>query len=169
MSDEPDLERLYDEHSRAVYAFLLTLTRDPEIASDLLQDIWVKLAHQPGLMLQARVPRSFLFRLAHNVFVDFHRRNRSRHLRHQRLAEDTSDLFESPADPEEAEFRRQLSDALAKLPPEQRSVLHLKIWERLTFDAIGMALDIKPNTAASRYRYAINKLRDLMRPVIEPG
>jgi RNA polymerase sigma-70 factor (ECF subfamily) len=46
-------------------------------------------------------------------------------------------------------------------------VLHLKLWEKLTFDAIAQTLDIPPNTAASRYRYGIDKLRERLRPIYD--
>ena len=52
--------------------------------------------------------------------------------------------------------------ALASLPEEQRAVIHLKIWENLTFARIAVVLDIPANTAASRYRYALEKLRGLL-------
>jgi RNA polymerase sigma-70 factor (ECF subfamily) len=48
---------------------------------------------------------------------------------------------------------------LRTLPPEQREVLHLKVYEQMTFAQIATALNIPPNTAASRYRYAMDKLR----------
>jgi RNA polymerase sigma-70 factor (ECF subfamily) len=51
------------------------------------------------------------------------------------------------------------------LPEDQRIVAHLKLWEGLTFDAIAQLLDISPNTAASRYRYGVDKLRTLLRPL----
>jgi hypothetical protein len=44
-------------------------------------------------------------------------------------------------------------------------VLHLKLWENLTFAQIAEALEISPHTAANRYRYALDKLRDVLRPV----
>ena len=52
-----------------------------------------------------------------------------------------------------------IRDALGSLPPEQREVVILKVWHGLTFAEIGAALDIPDNTAASRYRYALQKLR----------
>jgi RNA polymerase sigma-70 factor (ECF subfamily) len=60
-----------------------------------------------------------------------------------------------------------MSAALSELPEEQRAVLHLKLWEGLTFEEIAAALDISPNTAASRYRYGLDKLRDRLRPLHE--
>jgi len=48
-------------------------------------------------------------------------------------------------------------------PPDQRAVVHLKLWQALTFEEIAGILDISPNTAASRYRYGVDKLRDRLR------
>ena len=49
--------------------------------------------------------------------------------------------------------------ALGCLPAEQREVLVLKIWGELTFEEIARQLGVPPNTAASRYRYALAALR----------
>jgi RNA polymerase sigma-70 factor (ECF subfamily) len=76
-------------------------------------------------------------------------------------------LFATHADPDESAFRLGLAEALGELPEDQRSVVHLKLWEGLTFEAIARLLDIPPNTAASRYRYGIDKLRARLRPLYE--
>ena len=54
-------------------------------------------------------------------------------------------------------------NALAALPREQREVIVLKIWNGLTFEAIGRLFDVSPNTVAGRYRYGLNKLRACLR------
>jgi RNA polymerase sigma-70 factor (ECF subfamily) len=46
-------------------------------------------------------------------------------------------------------------------------VAHLKLWEKLTFEQIAATLHIPANTAASRYRYAIDKLRERLRPIYD--
>ena len=56
----------------------------------------------------------------------------------------------------------EVSAALAALPPEQREIVVMKIDGGLTFAQIAQALSISPNTAASRYRYAMEKLRKLL-------
>ena len=63
---------------------------------------------------------------------------------------------------EHNERQAAIEDALRDLPTEQAEVLALKIWGELTFPQIAEALDIPPNTAASRYRYAISKLRETL-------
>ena len=56
---------------------------------------------------------------------------------------------------------------MGELPSEQRAVLHLKLWEGLTFEAVGETLSISSNTAASRYRYGLDKLRARLRPIYD--
>jgi len=62
-----------------------------------------------------------------------------------------------------AQRSADLEQALQSLPPEQREVIALKVDAGLTFAEIGVSLGISPNTAASRYRYALEKLRSALR------
>jgi RNA polymerase sigma-70 factor, ECF subfamily len=55
-----------------------------------------------------------------------------------------------------------LKDTVGRLPPEQQEVLTMKIWGELTFQQISEVLHIPMNTAASRYRYALENLRKMM-------
>jgi RNA polymerase sigma-70 factor (ECF subfamily) len=74
-------------------------------------------------------------------------------------------VFAPADDPDSETFRRELDAAFAELPPEQRAVVHLKLWEEMTFESISRTLDIPLNTAASRYRYGLDKLRARLRPL----
>ena len=56
----------------------------------------------------------------------------------------------------------EIQAALAKLPPEQAEVVVLKIYQDMTFGEIGAVLEVSPDTAASRYRYALEKLRRIL-------
>lgn len=167
MTDSHELERIYDEHADAMFAFLLNFTRNESDTRDLLQEIFIKLAKQPDLLRGARNERSYLIRLAHNAAIDLIRRRGAREKCHEEFADRPETLFAVTDHPDEAAFRGQLSRALAELPPEQRAVVHLKLWEKLTFEQIAAALDIPPNTAASRYRYGLDKLRERLRPLYD--
>ena len=57
------------------------------------------------------------------------------------------------------EERLALERALCELPPEQREVVHLKAFEGMTFQEIADAIGESINTVASRYRYAMEKMR----------
>jgi RNA polymerase sigma-70 factor (ECF subfamily) len=167
MRPEPDLERLYDEHAQALFAFLLHFTRDEESTRDLLQEIFVRLARKPELIRGARDERAFLIRLAHNAAIDHLRRCGTRQKHEDHFGLEAASLFAPANDPDESAFRAALESALNELPTEQRLVLHLKLWEGLTFEQIAEALDIPANTAASRYRYGLDKLRERLRPLYE--
>jgi RNA polymerase sigma-70 factor, ECF subfamily len=162
-----DIERLYDEHAQAVFAFLLNFTRHEADTRDLLQEVFVKLARRPELLDGVRDERAFLLRLAHNLAIDLIRRRGTRDKHHEQLAAETLPVFAAGASPDESAFREALGAALCELPAEQRAVVHLKLWEELTFEQIAELLSIPLNTAASRYRYGIDKLRERLRPLYD--
>jgi RNA polymerase sigma-70 factor, ECF subfamily len=162
-----EIERLYDEHAQALYAFLLNLTRDEADTRDLLQDVFVKLARDPKLLAGVRDERAFLIRLAHNAAIDLIRRRGTRDKTREQFAAENISPFAPASDPDEQTFRAALAGTLSELPAEQRAVVHLKLWEGLTFERIAEALDIPLNTAASRYRYGLDKLRERLRPIYE--
>jgi RNA polymerase sigma-70 factor (ECF subfamily) len=64
---------------------------------------------------------------------------------------------------EESPLEREAMRCLAKLPVDQREVIVLKLWHKLTFEEIGELLELSPNTAAGRYRYGLEKLRACLR------
>jgi|SRR3954468_4440927 RNA polymerase sigma-70 factor (ECF subfamily) len=167
MSAARDLERLYDVHGQALFAYLLNFIRHEEDTRDALQEVFFKLARNPEILQEARDERAFLIRLARNAAIDLMRRRSSRREHHEQFAAEKTPIFATGADPDEESFRLELSTALGELPPEQREVMHLKLWEGLTFEQIASVLDISPNTAASRYRYGLDKLRALLRPLYE--
>lgn len=161
---DPTLEQLYDAHAPALFRFLLNLTRDEADTRDALQEVFRRLATHPHLLTHARDARAFLLRLAHNLAIDLIRRRDARRRSHAALAQEPPRLFAPTPDPDQAALRAALEAALGDLPPDQRAVVHLKLWEGLTFEAIARLLDLPPNTAASRYRYGMDKLRTRLRP-----
>lgn len=161
------LERLYDEHADALFAFALNLTRAEADARDALQEVFTKLSRRADPLDGVRDERGFLLRLTHNAAVDLIRRQDVRRRAEDTLASHPREWFARTADPDEAAFRTELGAALADLPPDQRAVVHLKLWEGLTFERIASTLEIPLNTAASRYRYGLDKLRALLRPLYE--
>lgn len=165
--DRPTLAGIYDGHASALFAFLLNLTRQEADARDVLQEVFAKLTERPELLRGVRELRPFLIRLAHNQAIDQSRRRQTRDRYHLELGEEQPRIFADSPDPDEQAFRAALSVALAELPGEQRVVVHLKLWEGFTLQRISEILEIPLNTAASRYRYGLDKLRDQLRPLYE--
>src|ERR1035441_9895055 len=139
---QADIERLYNEHAQALFAFLLNFTRHEADTRDLLQELFVKLAKRPKLLDGVRDERSFLLRLAHNLAIDLIRRRGTREKNYEHLAGETLAVFALTAAPDEHAFRIALTIALGEIPSDQRAVVHLKLWEGLTFKQIAELLDI---------------------------
>lgn len=156
------LAKIYDEHANALFAFLLNLTRSEQDARDILHDVFIRFAQatpsEPILHM-----RAWLIKCCHRMAIDSFRKNAHRIKAHHDSQELTNLFLSSPA-PTDTEFSQAAAEALHSLPAEQRTVVHLKIWEDMTFAQIGEVLKIPANTAASRYRYAMIKLKDALEP-----
>lgn len=159
-----DLERIHDEHVVAMFRHGMALLRDETAVRDLLQDVFLKLAAGRVNTAEIENESAYLLRMVHHSAIDRMRRTK---VRRDHAEQSHPDLFEPCADPDREGFRQQLENALLQLPAEQREVVVLKLWQEHTFDEISKICGIPPNTAASRYRYGLDKLRTLLRPVYE--
>jgi len=155
------LGQLYDLTAPRVVRYALLLTRNREDAEDALQAAMVRVALNPRALADARRPWAYLLKIVRNEALNISRRRRPAPLSSTR-AEATTD--EVPL-LEAADVRRYVRRALRKLPPPQSEVVVLKIWEGMTFAEIGEVLGQSPNTAASRYRYALSKLTRHLQPL----
>lgn len=169
-----DLSRIYDAHAEALFAHLHMVLADDADVRDVLQEVFRKLAARADALAGVLDERAYLLRIAHHAALDLCRQRTRRQRAHDRLGTEaaaTSEgglpLFQASADPDEAAFRERLAAALLGLPTEQRTVVQLKLWEGWTFEQIATFLGIPPNTAASRYRYGIDKLRAELRPLYD--
>ena len=99
-------------------------------------------------------PAPYLFRAVRNAALN-HIRG---HTRDAALA-DGGLWLTSPDDSPETSLA--LQSALRKLPDEQREIVVLRIWGELTFEEAAAVIGVSPNTAASRYRYWIAKLKEI--------
>src|SRR6187455_1191918 len=95
-----DLERLYDDHAQALFAFLLNFTRNEDDTRDVLQEVFAKLARRPELLRAARDERAFLIRLAHNAAIDLMRRRGARERHHEQFGAEPLSPFAPTDDPD---------------------------------------------------------------------
>ncbi|HEY8538122.1 MAG TPA: RNA polymerase sigma factor [Steroidobacteraceae bacterium] len=163
-------ELLYARHKGGLYRYLQRLTRDTEAANDLFQDVWGKvIASRDRYEVRAQF-KTFLFQIAHNCAIDYFRRV-GRSWAHNTtdiaaladvIAGDEGQAPESRASAAQVQsaFRR----ALDTLPPEQRDVFLLYEECGLSLDDIGHVTGVAKETAKSRLRYAVSKLRAVLEP-----
>jgi RNA polymerase sigma-70 factor (ECF subfamily) len=158
--DSRAFEMLYRRHNDALYRYLLRLCYDRDITEDIFQDAWVKIVRTRDSYRPSAGFRTFLFHVAHNCFIDYLRRNR-RHLAEVRLDPDTHpNAANDPEQNTEQELaRRQLEKALKTLPQEQREVFLLHQEGHLSVGQIATVTGVNRETAKSRLRYAVRKLR----------
>jgi RNA polymerase sigma-70 factor (ECF subfamily) len=150
---EATLSRLHADHAVSVYRFAWSVTKDEGLAQEVVQELFLKLARDADAVTVARSERAVIFTMARNLSLDALRRRQREEKELEAWEVEPPDWFESAADHE------ALIAALAGLPEEQRSVVHLHVWEDMTFREIGELLGQPTQTIASRYRYALEKLR----------
>ncbi len=153
-----------DRHAPAALLFARQITGSLADAEDSVQEGFMRFwKHRHG----AREPVALLYAGVRSAALDLKRSAARRRVRDEKAALQSPML--TALDSDAAARRDSLERALAELPLEQREVVILKIWSELTFAQIADALQISANTAASRYRYALEKLSTLLTPEVNHG
>ena len=158
--DTAAFETLYRRHNDALYRYLLRLCRHRATAEDVFQDVWGKIIKARSNYRPTAKFTTFMYRVAHNCFIDHIRRNK-RHSNNLELEPELhADTSESPETITERELAKErLALALGDLPEEQRDAFLLHEEAGLSIDQIASVTGSNRETAKSRLRYAVNKLR----------
>ncbi len=149
-------ERLYEAKAAELILYGRALGLSHCEAEDVLQETFV------ALMQRAECPDNpehYCVRAYRNRAANYRRgfwRRVAREFESRRWFEPSET---------DTEVEAHAMRCLAQLGREQREVVVLKIWHRYTFQEIGELLEISPNTAAGRYRYALEKLRKALEGV----
>ena len=149
-----EIESLYRQHGAALLLFASAITGERSRAQDAVHQVFLKLIEN-GNLGRAQDKKAYLFACTRNAVLN----ERKFQDRHEPLEFDSA--WFSPPD-RDISGERNLRRALAALPEDQREIVVLHIWGDLTFSQIADLLSINANTAASRYRYALGKLREEM-------
>ena len=158
--DNGAFDTLYRRHNDALYRYLLRLCRHRDSAEDIFQEAWGKIIKARDSYRPTAKFTTFLYRVAHNCFIDHVRRNR----RHTHTIDIEPDSQADPGDQpemltERCLARRRLDLALRSLPDEQRDVFLLREEAGLSLDQIATITGSHREAAKSRLRYAVKKLR----------
>jgi RNA polymerase sigma-70 factor (ECF subfamily) len=153
-------ETLYARYRGPLYRYFLRLTGDPAQANDLYQGCWEKVIRARKRYRLEGTFRGWLFRIAHNHAMDTFRR--------QVPLTGLQDTVPDPVEPgpdahaETAERARRLATALAGLPSEQRDAVLLRLEGGLDLDDIARATGVGRETAKSRLRYGVARLKQAL-------
>ncbi|MHC4841252.1 MAG: sigma-70 family RNA polymerase sigma factor [Planctomycetota bacterium] len=151
--DEQAFGQLYHRLSRGLFGYGLALSGNRDAAADALQDAWLSL-------LKGKAPqnvKAYLYATLRNRVFDLKRRGKvaARAEVELKLLRPKSGSFDNV---EVLELNR----AIATLPQDQLEVLLLRAYEGMKFNAIAEVIGSPVKTAESRYRLALEKLRQEM-------
>lgn len=151
------LAELYQRVGPRLYRYALAVLGDPGEAEDAVQDVFTRMA-ESGIRPQH--PEHYLLRAVRNEALGRSRQDRRR----QTLLQEGAPVLlpREAGDAALTGFAARVSAALAGLPVEQREVVALHLFEEMSFREIAEATDVTQDTAASRYRYGIEKLREIL-------
>jgi RNA polymerase sigma-70 factor (ECF subfamily) len=150
-----EVRHLYDQHGPALVAYARSFVTDAVAAEDVVHQVFLRLLSTEIEMPD--VPVAYVYRAVRNAALNA-RRNGQRG---------------APLDPQLSVFKHRsgnleaaltLEKALGELPEEQREVVVMRIWSGLTLEEAAAATGAPLHTVASRYRYALDKLREKLRP-----
>ncbi len=163
---------LYRRHKGGLFRYLFRLCKDQSVAEELFQDVWSNIIRSRERYQPAAKFTTFLYQIAHNRLIDHVRRKPELSL----SLDDPGDDDDPPGDhiaadpggqPEIIVERKRMAESLVKgiagLPAPQREAFLLREEAGLSLEEIAQATGVSTETAKSRLRYAVAKLRDELR------
>ena len=158
-------DALYRRHKGPLYRYLVRQCRDAHAAEELFQEIWLSVVRaRESYTVSARFS-TFLYRLAHNRLIDHYRRRTPAALVSFEDEEAAAEgLTDQRAEPHASyQARAQLErvlEVLDALPAAQREAFVLQQEAGMSIEQIAEATGVGSETAKSRLRYAMVKLRE---------
>ena len=157
-ADDPAaVELIWDRYARDLLAYLQSVLCSRTDAEEALQEVFVRLVRKRRHLVKARNLRAYLFQIARHEAATCAKKRR------RQPVDAAPWLVAAEGIAPDQDLADDLAKALAALPDEQRTVIILKVYQGQTFQEISETLGISQNTAASRYRYGMEKLRTLLR------
>jgi len=167
---EPALEKLIRRHKTRVYAYILMVVKDKELAEDLFQDTFIKVINtfRSGQYKEEGKFIQWVMRIAHNLIIDYFRKAKRIPIVENN---DDYDIFDKVRIPVESveeqliteQIHRDVKKLIDYLPTEQKEVLVMRHYGDMSFKDIAEVTNVSINTALGRMRYALINLRKLVK------
>ena len=167
--DQSSLEILIRRHKNRIFAYILMIVKEKELAEDLFQDTFIKVINtiRSGSYKEEGKFIQWAMRIAHNLIIDHFRKSKRIPTIENR---DDFDIFDKVRIPVESIEERIITEQIHKdvkklidyLPKEQREVLVMRHYGDMSFKDIAEVTNVSINTALGRMRYALINLRKLV-------
>ena len=155
-----NFEELYGRHGENLFRYLVFRLGSAEDAEDVLQETFCRFARYGLRWKFVRDPKAFVFRVARNEANRFLRSKLGRREGEKMILAGAAGGFAAAFTAAEEPTLALLLRRAGELPVEQKEIVFLKVFDGLTFKEIGSVCGVSANTAASRYRYGMAKLRE---------
>ena len=168
--DRSAISELIERHSQRVRSYIAMMVKDDDIADDIFQETFIKAVKviDEGRYTDSGKFLSWVLRIAHNRVLDHFRREK--HNRTINEKEAGYDMFStiklSEGSVEDSmvmsEMQATIRSLVAALPDEQREVVEMRYYAKLSFQEIADETGVSINTALGRMRYALINLRKMI-------
>jgi RNA polymerase sigma factor (sigma-70 family) len=164
------LEKLIHRHKNRVFAYILMIVKEKDLAEDLFQDTFIKVINtiRSGQYKEEGKFIQWVMRIAHNLIIDYFRKaKRIQFIENN----DDYDIFDKVRIPVESveemliteQIHRDVKKLIDYLPKEQKEVLVMRHYGDMSFKDIAEVTNVSINTALGRMRYALINLRKLVK------
>ncbi|WP_343034137.1 RNA polymerase sigma factor [Fulvivirga lutimaris] len=151
--------QLFDRYHKHLYNFFVKITMDKDLGHDLTQNVFMRMIHYKHTYQTGAVFKSWIFRIARNIYADHYRKNR------MMFSDDNLEIMDrkmTAIDDQMVEDERQklLYIALYKLKPEQKEILMLSKFQKLKYEEIASIYETSVGAIKTKVHRALGKLKE---------
>lgn len=158
MQTDDAVSALYARVGPSAYRLALSLVGQRAAAEDVVHEAFARLVARLDGLRDPQALDGYVTRAVRNLALNRLRRRRNAEAATETLAAGASGWV-APVDPADPERARRVARALGALPPKQREVVQLRVYEGLSFPQIAARTRVPLGTLHSRYRLALTRLR----------
>ncbi len=162
-------EQLMFRHKEKVYTKVYLMVKNKDAAEDIFQDTFIKVINtlKKGKYNEEGKFLPWVMRIAHNLTIDYFRKNKKMPMvRSDEKYDVFSSIKQNDLNVEDQIVKDQIlgnvKQLIKELPQEQKEVVLMRIYYKMSFKEISETLDISINTALGRMRYALINLRKIV-------
>jgi RNA polymerase sigma-70 factor (family 1) len=161
--DQDAFARIFEKHRQRLYTYLVGITKAPEVAEDILVDVFMKLWIGREMLARIENLEGFLHKVAYNKAMDFFKTT-ARHARLQQVYAQRIDRFEQNLEDWliDEEARRILREAVNQLPPQRKLIYTMSREQGLSYDEIAKALHLSRNTVKGTIMAATRSISEYL-------
>lgn len=168
--NEISINILLDRHRKRIFDYIYMMVKNQDVADDIFQETLIKVVRfvREGRYTENGKFLSWVLRIAHNQVIDYFRQKKQRN----NISEGDAgyDLLNHPKFSDRTVEERLITDQIEAdvrklidfLPSEQKKVVLMRYYMRLSFKEIAEQTNVSINTALGRMRYALINLRKLI-------